>query len=305
MALTGDAYEYYDKSFYDLTVPIADVEELFAGCRWAEGPVWFGDGGYLVWSDIPNNRLLRWIPELGASVFRAPSNFANGHTRDRQGRLVSCEHGGRRVTRTEADGSITVIADRHNGKRLNSPNDVVVKADGSIWFSDPNYGILSDYEGYKADMEQGGCYVYRADPQTGDVRVMADDFAKPNGLAFSPDEKTLYIADSGLSHDPHGPHHIRAFAVSENGKLSKSRVFSDVSPGVPDGFRIDTAGNVWTSCQNGVICIDPSGAPLGKIRVPQMVSNLTFGGPRRNRLFITATKSLYAVFVAATGAQLP
>lgn len=305
MALVGDSYEYYEKKFYDLTVPIAEVEELHSGNRWAEGPVWFNDGGYLVWSDIPNNRLLRWVPDLGVGVFRAQSNFANGNTRDRQGRLVSCEHGGRRVTRTEPDGSITVIADRHAGKRLNSPNDVVVKSDGSVWFTDPDYGILSDYEGYKSEREQKGCYVYRVDPKSGAVKIVADDFVKPNGLAFSPDEKTLFIADSGFSHDPNGPHHIRAFSVGADGKLSKGRVFCEVSPGLPDGFRLDSNGNLWTSCQNGVICFDPTGKPLGKIKIPQMVSNLTFGGPRRNRLFITATKSIYAVFVGATGCQLP
>jgi gluconolactonase len=305
MALVGDSYEYFDKKFYDLTVPIAEVEEIYNGNRWAEGPVWFNDGGYLVWSDIPNNRMLRWIPDLGVSVFRAQSNFANGNTRDRQGRLVTCEHGGRRVTRTEADGTITVIADRHAGKRLNSPNDVVVRSDGSIWFSDPDYGILSDYEGYRSEREQKGCYVYRVDPKSGAVKVVVDDFVKPNGLAFSPDEKTLYIADSGLSHDPKGPHHIRAFAVDENGKLGKGRVFCEVSPGVPDGFRLDVDGNLWTSCQNGVICFDPRGKALGKIKIPQMVSNLTFGGPRRNRLFITATKSVYAVFVGVAGCQAP
>jgi gluconolactonase len=305
MALTGDFYEYYDKRFYALTVPTADVEELFTGCRWAEGPVWFNDIGCLLWSDIPNNRMLRWIPDLGVSVYRSPANFTNGHTRDRMGRLLSCEHGGRRVSRTEPDGSLTIIADRYRGKRLNSPNDVVVKSDGSIWFTDPNYGIMSDYEGYKSDMEQAGCYVYRVDPASADIRIAADDFVKPNGLAFSPNERILYIADSGFSHDPAGPHHIRAFDVSDDGRLSKGRLFSEVSPGVPDGIRTDVDGNVWASCQNGVICIDPSGASLGKIRIPQMVSNLTFGGPKRNRLFMTATKSLCAVYVATTGAQIP
>jgi gluconolactonase len=305
MALTGDSYEYYDKRFYSLTIPIAEVEELFSGCLWAEGPVWFSDGGFLLWSDIPNNRMLRWLPDLGCGVYRAPANFTNGHTRDREGRLVSCEHGLRRVSRTEPDGAITVIAEKYGGRRLNSPNDVVVKSDGSIWFTDPSYGILSDYEGYKADMEQDGCFVYRVDPHTGELRIVADDFVKPNGLAFAPDEKTLYVADSGFSHDPDAPHHIRAFDVSDDGRLSKGRVFFDVSPGVPDGLRLDIEGNVWTSCRDGVICIDPQGRALGKIRVPQVVSNLTFGGPRRNRLFITATKSLYAVYVATSGAQTP
>lgn len=305
MALVGDYYEYYDKRFYQLTVPIAALEELYSDCRWAEGPVWFNDGGYLVWSDIPNNRKLRWMPEQSVSVFSPDSSFSNGHTRDRQGRLISCEHGKRRVTRLEPDGKITVIADRHAGKKLNSPNDVVVKSDGTIWFTDPDYGILSDYEGFKAEREQKGCFVYRVDPKKGEIRIMADDFVKPNGLAFSPDEKILYVADSGLSHDPKGPHHIRALPVGEGGKLSRGKVFAEIKPGVPDGFRVDTEGNVWTSCKDGVICIDAKGKPLGKIKVPQMVANLTFGGPKRNRLFITATKSLYAIYVAATGAQVP
>ncbi|AWK88767.1 SMP-30/gluconolactonase/LRE family protein [Azospirillum thermophilum] len=302
MSLVGDHLEYHDRRFYDLTVPIAPLETLFTGCRWAEGPVWFADGGYLVWSDIPNNRLLRWVPDLGVGVFRANSNYANGNTRDREGRLVSCEHGGRRVTRTEHDGRITVLADRFEGKRLNSPNDVVVKSDGTVWFTDPTYGILSDYEGYKAEPELAGCYVFRLDPATGDLGVVAEDFAKPNGLAFSPDERTLYVADSGVSHDPQGPHHIRAFTVGDDGRLSGGRVFAEISPGVPDGFRVDGQGNVWTSARDGVQCFAPDGALLGKVRIPQMVSNLTFGGPRRNTLFITATSTLYGLSVGVAGA---
>jgi gluconolactonase len=305
MAMVGDSYEYYDRRFYDLTVPIADVELLYDGCRWAEGPVWFADHGALVWSDIPNQRLLRWIEGQGVSVFRSRTEFVNGNTRDREGRLVSCEHGGRRVIRLEPDGSITTIADRHDGKRLNSPNDVVVKSDGSVWFTDPDYGILSDYEGYKSPREQAGNYVFRVDPATGETRIVADDFVKPNGLCFDADEKQLYIADSGRSHDPDGPHHIRVFDVAEDGTLSNGRVFCEVDPGVPDGFRLDVHGNVWTSCQNGVICFAPDGTALGKIRFPSMVANLTFGGPRRNRLFVTATNAVYAVFVATTGIQRP
>ena len=305
MALVSDAYEYYDRRFYDLTVPIAEVEELYDGCRWAEGPVWFNEHSTLVWSDIPNCRLLRWIEGQGVSEFRGQTEFINGNTRDRQGRLISCEHGGRRVIRTEPDGQITVIADRYNGQRLNSPNDVVVKSDGTIWFTDPNYGIMSDYEGYKSEMEQDGCNVFRVDPNTGTVEIVADDLVKPNGLAFSEDEKILYVADSGRTHDPDGPHHIRAFDVSEKNTLANSRVFCDVDPGVPDGFRVDIDGNVWSSCQNGVLCFDRNGEALGKIRIPQMVANITFGGARKNRLFITATKSLYAVYVATTGAQSP
>lgn len=303
--MLGDDFEHIDKRFRDLTVPIAAVEKLYDGCRWAEGPVWFADGGYLVWSDIPNNRLLRWTPEKGVDVFNGDSNYTNGNTRDRQGRLVSCQHGGRRVIRTEPDGSTTIIADSYNGSPLNSPNDVVVKSDGSIWFTDPNYGIMSNYEGYKADMEQDGCFVYRVSADLSEISIVADDFVKPNGLAFSPDEKTLYVADSGFSHDPQAPHHIRALEVSNDGKLSNSRVFAEVSPGLPDGFRLDTEGNIWTSAADGIHCYAPDGTLLGKIKVPEVVANLTFGGPRRNRLFITGTTSLYSVFVSATGAQTP
>jgi len=306
MALVGDCYEYFDKRFYDLTVPIADVEQLYDGCRWAEGPVWFNDGGYLVWSDIPNQRLLRWLPDSGVSVFRDRTEYINGNTRDLQGRLVSCCHGHRHVQRTEPDGSITVLADQYQGKKLNSPNDVIVKSDGSVWFSDPSYGILSNYEGYKAEPEQPGCYVYRIDPSSGEITAVITDMVKPNGLAFSPDEHILYVADSGFSHDPDGPHHIRAYDVGTDGHtLSNSRILAEVSPGLPDGFRLDTDGNLWTSAGDGVHCYSPDGTLLGKIHIPETVSNLTFGGPRRNRLFITATKSLYAVYVAATGVQQP
>ena len=305
MSMVGNDFEYYDHRFRALTVPIARIETLYDNCRWAEGPCWFSDHGYLLWSDIPNNRILRWTPELGVSVFRANADFTNGHTRDREGRLVSCEHGGRRVSRTEPDGTITAIATHYKKKRLNSPNDVVAKSDGTIWFTDPTYGIMSDYEGFKAEPEQDGCYVYRVDPSSGAIDIVIDDFVKPNGLAFSPDEKELYVADSGASHDPAGPHHIRRFKVSDDNKVKGGKVFAEVSPGVPDGFRFDTDGNIWTSCQDGVLCIAPSGDALGKIRLPTMVSNLTFGGPRRNRLFITATDRLFSVYVAATGAQRP
>src|SRR5687768_817960 len=239
MALVGDDYEYLDKRFYDLTVPTAAVETLFDRCRWAEGPVWFGDGHFLVWSDIPNNRMLRWVPDLGVSVFRADANYSNGNTRDREGRLVTCEHGGRRVSRTEWDGRITVVADSYRGKKLNSPNDVVVKSDGTIWFTDPSYGIMSDYEGHKGEQEQEGCYVYRVDPQDGSIRVVVDDFVKPNGLAFSPDEKILYVADSGMSHDPDGPHHIRAFDVGDDGSVSGGRVFAVRARRRPCAIRRD------------------------------------------------------------------
>ena len=300
-------YQIDDDRFRHLVVGSSKLDELFTGCRWAEGPVWFNDLNCLIWSDIPNQRMLRWSPDGlqtgSTSVFRAPSGFANGNTRDRQGRLLSCEHGNRRVTRTEVDGAITVLADSHQSKRLNSPNDVVVKSDGSIWFTDPTYGIMSDYEGYKAEPEQATRNVYRIDPD-GSLSVVVDDFTQPNGLAFSPDETTLYIADSAYSHDPNHPRHIRAFEV-DGAKLRKGRVFCDIDAGLPDGFRIDVSGNLWSSAGDGVHCFAPDGTRLGKVLVPQVVANVCFGGPRRNRLFIAATTSLYAVYLATNGAQVP
>lgn len=298
-------YEIRDPRFRDLLVSSAALDELYTGCRWAEGPVWFNDGGYLLFSDIPNERVLRWIEGAGTSVYRAPSNFINGNTRDREGRLVSCEHGGRRVIRTEIDGTITTLADRHQGKKLNSPNDVVVKSDGSVWFSDPSYGILSDYEGYKADEEQESRNVYRLDPATGELAVMADDFLQPNGLCFSPDERLLYVADSGASHKPDAPRHIRVFDVTDGKRLTNGRVFAHIDKGIPDGMRTDVDGNLWSSAADGVHCFHPDGTLLGKILVPQAVANLTFGGPRKNRLFITASTSLYAIYTATRGAQVP
>ena len=284
----------------------ARMERLYDGCRWAEGPVWFGDRNALMWSDIPNNRMLAWVDGLGVGVYRAPSNYTNGHTRDREGRLVSCEHGGRRVSRTELDGSLTVLADSYKGKRLNSPNDVVVKSDGTVWFTDPPYGILTDYEGYKSPQEQDGCYVYCVDPsKKGGPEAIITDMAKPNGIAFSPNEKVLYVADTGATHDPDCPKAIYAYPVKRGGKLGKGKIFAALEDGLYDGFRLDTDGNIWTSAGRGVNCYAPDGTLLGRINVPEVVSNVCFGGARRNRLFITATTSLYSLFVSATGAQRP
>jgi gluconolactonase len=297
-------FEIHDERFRHCIVLNAWVEKLHSGMRWTEGPVYFADGNCVIWSDIPNNRMMRWVEGGGVSVFRQPSNNSNGNTRDRQGRLVTCEHGARRVTRTEPDGTITVLADNYRGKRLNSPNDVVVKSDGTVWFTDPPYGILSDYEGNRGEGEYGGCYVFRFDPADGRLDVLAQDFDKPNGIAFSPDESKLYVVDTGGSHKKNGNHHIREFDVID-GKLASDRVFAEVSPGLADGLRLDTDGNVWTSAGDGVHCYSPRGELLGKILIPEVVSNLTFGGPKRNRLFITATTSLYAVYVARNGAQFP
>jgi len=287
----------------------AALDRLWTGARWAEGPVWFDDLNCLLFSDIPNQRMLRWSPDAldgsGVSVFRARSGFANGHTRDRQGRLVSCEHGNRRVTRTEPDGSITVIADSHQGKPLNSPNDVVVHSDGSIWFTDPTYGIMSDYEGYQAEPEQASRNVFRVDPATGNITSVCDDFTQPNGLAFSPDHSRLYVADSAASHDESHPRHIRVFDVTGD-RLQGGAAFAHIDKGVPDGIRCDADGNLWSSAGDGVHCFAPQdGTLLGKVLCPEPVANLCFGGPRRNRLFMTATTSLYAVYLCVKGAQRP
>lgn len=298
-------YEIIDPRFKKLIVGNASVEKIADGCRWAEGPVWFGDGGYLLWSDIPNNRMLRWFLNGNVDTYRTDSENSNGNTRDREGRLVSCLHGSRKVIRTELDGSITTIADNYKGGKLNSPNDVVVKSDGTIWFTDPPYGIMSDYEGYKSDMEQDGCYVYRVSADLSEITIVCDDFVKPNGLAFSPDETKFYVADSAFSHDPDAPHHIREFDVDADGNLSGGAVFADVTPGLPDGFRFDTNGNLWTSAKDGVHCYTPDGTLIGKILIPETVANLTFGGPKRNRMFITATSSVYSVYLNANGAQRP
>jgi gluconolactonase len=293
-------YEVDDERFEALTLLNVELEQLFDGCRWAEGPIWIADAGHLVWSDIPNNRMMRHIPDVGTSVFRQGSNYSNGNTRDRQGRLLSCEHGTRRVTRTEIDGTITVVADGFAGKRLNSPNDLVVRSDGSIWFTDPTYGIMGDYEGNRAEPEQPARGVYRVDGGNGAITRVVDDFLQPNGLAFSPDESVLYVADSGASHTHGAPTHIRRFRV-EGERLKDDGVFCHIDAGVPDGIRVDTQGNLWSSAADGVHCFAPDGTRLGKIRVPEVVANLCFGGARRNRLFITATRSLYAIYVGARG----
>lgn len=292
----------HDRRFLNLTLPTVHLERLCTGMLWTEGPVYFPHGDYLLWSDIPNNRMLQWIDGVGYRVFRENSNNSNGNTRDRQGRLVTCEHLTRRVIRMEYDGSITVIADSYDGKRLNSPNDVVVKSDGTIWFTDPPYGILSDFEGKKSEQEQVSCFVFRSDPRTGSLDVVADDFDKPNGLAFSPDETILYVSDTGLSHRKDGPHHIRAFDVSNGETLKNSSVFTEIENGVSDGFRLDIEGNIWTSTGGGVQCYSPEADLLGEILIEEVVSNLTFGGPKDNRLYVTATTSLYAIYVGTRGA---
>jgi gluconolactonase len=299
-----DAAVVLDERFRSLVNPNARLEKLYEGCRWAEGPAYFPAGRYLVWSDIPNDRMLRYDETSNAvSVFRQPAGHSNGNTVDRQGRLVTCEHGNRRVTRTEHDGSITVLASHFDGKRLNSPNDVVVRSDDSIWFTDPSYGIDSDYEGYRAESEVGACHLYRVDPKTGAVTIAADDFVRPNGLAFSRDEKLLYVADTGATHVADGPQHIRVFQVGESGHLSGGEIFASSTSGLYDGFRLDVDGRIWTSAGDGVHCYDPDGTLIGKVLVPEVVANVVFGGPKRNRLYICGTTSLYAIMVQTNGAK--
>ena len=302
--MTTDVAIILDERFQPLFNSAARLEKLYEGCRWAEGPAYFPAGRYLIWSDIPNDRMLRYDETSGAvSVFRNPSGYSNGNTVDRQGRLISCEHGNRRVSRTEHDGTITVIASHYQGKRLNSPNDVVVQSDGTIWFTDPAYGIDSDYEGHKDESEIGACHVYRVDPHSGEIKIVADDFVRPNGLAFSPDERRLYVTDTGATHVKDGPRHIRVFDVSDNGRLSGGKVFATLTAGLFDGMRLDEAGRIWTSAGDGVHCYDPDGTLLGKILVPEAVANVVFGGVKRNRLYICATTSLYAIMLPLNGAK--
>lgn len=273
------------------------LEVLFDGGRWVEGPAYFPAGRYLTFSDIPNDRIIRWDETTGAvGVFRQPAHYANGHTVDRAGRLVSCEQGTRRVTRTEHDGSITVLAEWWQGKRFNSPNDVVEHSDGSLWFTDPSYGIDSDYEGHRAESEIGACHVYRVDP-SGDVSVVAEDFVRPNGLAFSADEHQLYVGDTRRKH-------IRRFEAKD-GQLSGGEVFGTCDARSFDGIRLDHTGRVWAAAGDGLHVFDPDGTLLGKLRIPQIVSNLTFGGPKRNHLFITATTAVYAIMLNVNGARYP
>lgn len=302
--MTDMLYEIVDRRFRFLIQPSARLEQLATGFRWAEGPVWFPALQVFLFSDIPNHRMLRWTPDGQIGVFREVSDYANGNTRDPGGRLVTCQHGTRSVVRTEHDGSRTTLADSYDGRRLNSPNDVVVKSDGSVWFSDPTYGILSDYEGYQAEPEQTHRRVYRVAPDGGGISAVAEDFGQPNGLAFSPDESRLYIAESGGSHDPAVPAILKAYPVRGDA-LGPGEVFAEIDAGRPDGFRVDRQGNVWCSAGDGVQVFSPEGTLLGRILVPETASNLCFGGARGNRLFITATTSVYSVFVTAAAADWP
>ena len=302
------SFEVLNDRFARYALGNVNLERLYTGCRWSEGPVYVPAGRYLLWSDIPNDRVMRWNESDGSvSVFQSPAMNANGHTLDRQGRVISCEHRGRCVSRVEHDGSRTVLASHFQGRRLNSPNDVVVKSDHSIWFTDPTYGIDSNYEGDAGACEIGASQVYRIDPQSGQVSVVIDHMEKPNGLAFSPDEKFLYVVDTGVSHRPDGPRDVRRYALSADGCTVQGtgQLLASASVGLFDGLRVDVEGNLWLGAGDGVHCLDPDGHLIGKIRVPEAVANVCFGGPKRNRLFICGTQSLYSIYVRTSGATWP
>lgn len=290
-------YEVVDDAFRPCASGDQQLEVLFEGCRWAEGPVYIPAWRQVVWSDIPNDRLLRWDEATGAvGVFRQPAGYVNGSTLDRAGRLVCCEQGNRRVTRTEYDGSLTVLADRYDGKRLNSPNDATVKSDGSIWFSDPDFGIRSDYEGHRAEGEIGACNVYRIDPGSGAVALVADGLSGPNGLVFTADESRLLVSDSRANH-------IKAFDVRADGSLGPGEVLVETAGGGFDNLRLDLDGRIWVGAmEGGVQCYSTDGRLIGRIRVPEVVANVSFGGPKRNRMFIAANTTLYSLVMSVTGA---
>lgn len=295
-------YEIVDRSFRDIVVPIFPPEEIFSAGLFTEGPAYFPAGKYLLFTDIPNDRILRFDEITGTTaVFRQECGHPNGQTVDLQGRLLSCEHRHRRVSRTEHDGSIIPVADRWNGKRLNSPNDVVVSSDGAVWFTDPPYGILHDLDGMKAEPEIDGCHVYRVDPLTARVEAVITDMIMPNGLAFSGDERTLFVVDSGRSHVDDGPAHVRAFSIAEDGRVSGGVVLAECPVGIFDGLRLDLDDRLWISTGDGVYCYNPKGDLLGKILLPKIVANLTFAGPRRNLMYVCATNSVYRVRLKING----
>jgi len=294
-----------DPLFENLIVPTASIERLGGDCVWAEGPAWLPDRKAVIWSDIPNNRIMRWTDEKGVEIDRTDVEFTNGRTLDLEGRLVVCSHGHRRIERIEHDGTVTALAANYEGRRLNSPNDVVVKSDGSIWFTDPPYGILSDREGHAAAQELPGCYVFRLDPESGALTIVTDLLVHPNGLAFAVDESILYVSDTSGGGDPAGNHHIMAFDVADGSTLRNPRVFAEITPGLADGFRVDRTGHIFTSAADGIQVLTPDGRRIGKIPIPEVTSNCVFGGPDGTDLFITASSSLYRVQTKTTAAPRP
>lgn len=302
MIQTPPHLEIRDDRFRRLVHPTAQLRRLCTGLTWTEGPVWFGDRDCLIFSEIPSQVLYQWSERTGLSVFRENTQFNNGNTRDRQGRLIGCRHGTRDVVRTEHDGRLTVLAAEYQGRRLNSPNDVVVSRDGAVWFTDPTYGIISNFEGHRALPEQAARNVFRLPPGGGAPEPVISGFAQPNGLCFSPDESLLYVAESGSSHDPSVPPVIRRYRVTDEA-VTYLDDFASLDCGLPDGMRCDREGNLWSSAGDGVHCFAPDGTLLGKILIPETVSNLCFGGSDGHRLFVTATTSVYCLFVDVQGAE--
>lgn len=298
-------FEIFDERFKSILLPDSKLETLASGAVWSEGPVYLEQDQSVIWSDIPGNRLLRWSAVDGMSEFLKPSEFQNGHTLDLQGRVIASSHGERAIMRLETDGTWTKLVSHFDGKRFNSPNDVVVKSDGTIWFSDPSYGLIQPNEGYGGTQEQAGCYVYRFDPINLDIDAVVTDMEKPNGLAFSSNEKTLYVSDTSASHDENGKHHIRAYDVLDDSSTTNGRVFAVIEPGLPDGFRLDKNGWIFTSSGDSIQVFTPDGTLLGKILVPEKVANLTFGGSNKDRMFITASSSLYVITLNTQGLQHP
>lgn len=297
-------FEILDPSFKDILLPDSKLEKLASPAIWSEGPVWFPEQDMLVFSDVVGNRMFSWSDKNGLQTFRQPSNYTNGNTLDREGRLISCEQGRRGVSRTEKDGTVTMLVDKFDGKRFNSPNDVVVKSDGSIWFTDPPYGIISNDEGYMAMSQIMGCWVYRFDPASGEIDVATVDVQRPNGLCFSPDESIMYVADMSIHEFPTlGRRQLTAFDVVDGKRLANGRKLADIAPGLPDGFRVDRAGRIFTSSLDSIQVVNPDGKIIGKIMVPEKIANCTFGGPNEDILYITATSSLYRIRLATQGVQ--
>jgi gluconolactonase len=293
----------FDDRFERLVPGGARVERLAGGAIWAEGPVYVAEEDAVIWSDVRSDRVHRWTEAGGDGTLYAPGDFANGHTLDRDGRILACEHGLRRVARYERDGSRTTVVDRYQGHRLNSPNDLIVASDGAVWFTDPPYGILDDSEGYRADSELAGCFVFRFDRASGELSIMSDAMEHPNGLAFSPDESVLYVSDTSAARIPGGNHHILAFDVLDGGRrLANPRTFVEMEPGFADGLRVDVEGNIWTSAGDGIHVLDSDGIALGRILLPEAASNCVFGGRDGRRLFVTATSTLWSIDVGIRGA---
>jgi gluconolactonase len=298
-------FEILDERFKTILRPDSKLEKLATGATWSEGPAYLEAEDAVVWSDIPGNRLLKFSHQHGLSEYLKPSYFQNGHTLDLEGRLLACSHGERAVMRLERDGTWTKLVGEHEGRRLNSPNDIVVKSDGTIWFTDPDYGLIQPHEGYGGTQQQDGCYVYRFDPVNLEISAVITDMPKPNGLVFSLDEKTLYVSDTSKSHDPNPNafHHVRAYDVLEHRYCANGRVFTVIEPGLPDGFRLDIQGWLYISSQDSVQVFTPDGTRIGKIFVPETIGNLTFGGPNKDRLYIAATSSLYMIRLNTQGVR--